>query len=605
MRRIATAVVLVVATVTVMTMPAPASGDDTPNRTAPPVRPIVRDVLPRAMPGEVALRVLPARHLGDVAAQNGQTVDRLTAQLAVDRSAWLDADGMLFFQDAPPPPPADSAVVAAGPFPDDQTFGLHSRPGSSRVLYLDFDGHELPAGNYWRGDAYTAAPFDIDGSPTTWSQEELDAIQGIYLRVAEDYAPFDLDVTTQDPGAAAIARSSIGDDRYGGRVVVTDSPNGDFCGGFCAGVSYVGTVDVVGVDHDRLQPSWVFSDGSSNVQYLANNASHEFGHQMGLSHDGNPAAPLPEYDVGHGMWAPLMGWGFTQPVSQWSRGEYPGATNQEDDFAVAATHGVALVGDDAAAHPSATDDLVPGRSQLIGVAPGGDVDTWRYVAPCSGTFTFSADPSPVSPNLSLALRLSDRSSLLAVDATQPVRVSAEIATGMGAMVSSALARGAVSTLTVSPLANGTPATGWSNYANVGRYSIGVTTTCDPSDLPVLVPGAFGAREGDRGSTQFRIPIRLSEPAAGVVTVRYRTIPTTGIGYATAGVDYTPTSGVVTFRPGQTSASVPVRVFGDTVAETPLYLGEWFFVQFDQPSANARLDTGVFSGRGVGIIGDDD
>jgi hypothetical protein len=176
---------------------------------------------------------------------------------------------------------------------------------------------------------------------------------------------------------------------------------------------------------------------------------------------------------------------------------------------------------------------------------------------------------------------------------------------MGATVTSALARGAVSTLTVSPLANGTPATGWSYYGNVGRYSIGVTTTCEPSDLPVLVPGAFGAREGDRGSTLFRIPIGLSEPAAGVVTVRYQTVSTTGIGHATAGVDYAPTAGQVTFRPGETSASVPVRVFGDTVAETPLYLGEWFFVQFYGASANARLDVSTFFGLGIGIIGDDD
>lgn len=588
----------------VVTGPARASDDDTPMSTAPPLRPLVRDVLPRAMPGAAALRALPAQQLGDVAAQNGQTVDRLTTQLALDQSAWLDANGMLFFQDAPPPPAA-TAATSPGPYPADQTFRLHSRPGAHRVLYLDVDGHELPAGNYWLGGVYTAAPFDTDGSPATWSQEELDTIQSIYLRVAEDYAPFDIDVTTQDPGATAIARSSVGDDLYGGRVVITDSPHGDICAGFCAGVSYVGTLDVVGVDHDRLQPSWVFSDGSANAQYLANNASHEFGHQMGLSHDGNPSAPLPEYDIGHGMWAPIMGWGFTQPVSQWSRGEYPGATNEEDDFGVAAAHGVALVRDDAGALPSATDDLVPGRSQLIGVAPGGDVDTWRYVAPCSGTFTFTANPAAVSPNLSLELRLSDRNAVLAADATQPVRVDPEVATGMGAAVTGVLARGSASTLTVLPLANGTPATGWSNYANVGRYSIGVTTTCSASDLPVLVPGAFGAREGDRGRTTFRVPITLSEPVSDVVTVRYRSVPVAGIGYATAGVDYAPVAGVLTFRPGETVKSVPVRVIGDTVAEPPLYLGEWFFVQFDRPSANARLDVSTFFGLGIGIIGDDD
>jgi hypothetical protein len=64
-------------------------------------------------------------------------------------------------------------------------------------------------------------------------------------------------------------------------------------------------------------------------------------------------------------------------------------------------------------------------------------------------------------------------------------------------------------------------------------------------------------------------------------------------------------GKLTFLPGETVKTVPVTVFGDTVKEPPLYLGEWFVVQFSSPSANARLDTYTFYGLGVGIIGDDD
>ena len=42
----------------------------------------------------------------------------------------------------------------------------------------------------------------------------------------------------------------------------------------------------------------------------------------------------------------------------------------------------------------------------------------------------------------------------------------------------------------------------------------------------------------------------------------------------------------------------------TPRSDPKRLGEWFFVRFTSPSANARLDLNTFFGLGVGIIGDE-
>ena len=42
-------------------------------------------------------------------------------------------------------------------------------------------------------------PYDLDGDYTTFSDEEQTRIQRIWARVAEDYAPFDVDVTTEQP----------------------------------------------------------------------------------------------------------------------------------------------------------------------------------------------------------------------------------------------------------------------------------------------------------------------------------------------------------------------------------------------------------------------
>ena len=44
-------------------------------------------------------------------------------------------------------------------------------------------------------------PYDTDGNTSNWSTAEQDVVRDVWARVAEDYAPFDVDVTTQAPAA--------------------------------------------------------------------------------------------------------------------------------------------------------------------------------------------------------------------------------------------------------------------------------------------------------------------------------------------------------------------------------------------------------------------
>lgn len=84
---------------------------------------------------------------------------------------------------------------------------LHSRPAATRKIFLDFDGHTT-TGTYWNtyynkngaGLPITTPAFDRDGNPSTFSSSEHADIVAIWRAVAEDYAPFDVDVTTEDPG---------------------------------------------------------------------------------------------------------------------------------------------------------------------------------------------------------------------------------------------------------------------------------------------------------------------------------------------------------------------------------------------------------------------
>ncbi|MGD9720566.1 MAG: Calx-beta domain-containing protein [Pirellulales bacterium] len=70
-------------------------------------------------------------------------------------------------------------------------------------------------------------------------------------------------------------------------------------------------------------------------------------------------------------------------------------------------------------------------------------------------------------------------------------------------------------------------------------------------------------EGNSGTKAARFTVSLSAPAGAPVTVAYAT----SNGTATAGSDYTATSGTLSFAPGETTKTFDVLVTGDTVVET--------------------------------------
>jgi hypothetical protein len=105
-----------------------------------------------------------------------------------------------------------------------------------------------------------------------------------------DYAPFDVDVTTEDPGEAALRGDGI-------RVVIGGS-SADWYGDAAGGVAWVGSFG-------SEQPAFVWPAllGPFKVKYVADAAAHEAGHTLGLLHDGNSKTA---YYAGHGNWAPIM-----------------------------------------------------------------------------------------------------------------------------------------------------------------------------------------------------------------------------------------------------------------------------------------------------------
>lgn len=216
-------------------------------------------------------------------------------------------------------------------------FKLHSKPGSANVVYLDFDGHIITenAWNYYSEETLVALPFDPsnnDTDPTVanFTELELSRIHKTWNRVAEDYAAFDIDVTTEEPPAFTNTM---------GRVLITQNYDGngiDMPGGG-GGVAYVNAFGKSNyASYYNIALVYYQNLGGGHHVYVGEASSHEFGHNLGLSHDG--IVDGSGYYQGHGSgstsWAPIMGNAYYKNVTTWSKGEYANANNDQDDLSI-------------------------------------------------------------------------------------------------------------------------------------------------------------------------------------------------------------------------------------------------------------------------------
>ena len=200
---------------------------------------------------------------------------------------------------------------------------LQSKPGAPKVLYIDYWGGSL-TGSAWNTSTGFAtinyAPYSLDGS-TAYSNTELYYMYQAWQEAAEDYAPFNVNVTTRASIFAAASNANKS------RIIATTTATRNtynLCNG-CGGVAYVGQYG----GSILYQTGWTFNSGLTSMGMTH---SHEAGHQMGLSHDGGTANP--SYYSGHGDWGPVMGAPFGKRYVQWSKGDYPGATNTQNDFSI-------------------------------------------------------------------------------------------------------------------------------------------------------------------------------------------------------------------------------------------------------------------------------
>lgn len=445
----------------------------------------------------------------------------------------VDIGGGVFVADTHRPPataPTAAGSVVANFAPSD-AFILHSRPGSAKRVYLDFNGHSFTA-TAWGAGTYNALPFSQDGDRSTFNDTERAAIIDIWHRVAEDLAPFDIDVTTEEP--------AIFDSRTG-RVVITEDQQANGAAMPSAGAGGVAYVNVFGASnyHTYYSPALVYADnlGPNVATYIAEASSHEFGHNLGLSHDGTASV---SYYAGSGgglvSWAPIMGNSYSNNVTQWSKGEYAGANQTQDDLAIIAAklgyrtddHGNSV----AAATPlqvnadgsvDATNpeidplNLLPQNKGVLNNAA--DVDVFAFNAG-AGSVSFTVNPAwdafyrattRRGANVDVGLEL--------LDAAGNVIASHEPATDTTATVSATVAGGAYA-LRISGVGNAS--TPYSDYASIGQYFINgaiVPGTADTT-APNPNPMSFAVAPAATSSSTISMTATTATDAGGPVQYRF-------------------------------------------------------------------------------------
>jgi hypothetical protein len=209
-------------------------------------------------------------------------------------------------------------------------FKLHSSPGASHTIFVDFDGGTVKqtAWNTYHGvTAWNAVAYDTDGKKNSFSNDEISDMAEIWQQVAEDYVPFDVDVTTEDPGKLG---PTIG------WILVTSSKDANarpLPEPGAGGVSYLNTF---GYGQTTFySPIFVYYNNLDSPAAVADAASHEMGHTIGLTHDGVTGSGSPGMGGSRNVsWSPIMGLEHTGHITQWSRGDYRGATNTQDDIGI-------------------------------------------------------------------------------------------------------------------------------------------------------------------------------------------------------------------------------------------------------------------------------
>lgn len=274
------------------------------------------------------------------------------------------------------------ASVKANP----QVPTYNSYPSANATVFLDFDGHRVD-GTSWN----SSGPIDCEPSNLTSAQ-----ITEVFNRIAEDYRPFNINITTDSTKYwSAPAEKRM-------RIIFTISSSWY---GSAGGVAFLGSFTWA----DNT-PCFVFTAllGYSSKK-SAEAGSHELGHTLGLNHQSSydaSCAKTAEYNPGAGSgeigWAPIMGNSYARNMTLWHNGSNPyGCTNFQDDLGTiaGAVNGFGYrIDDHTEASSTATVlSFSNNQSSASGVIERiTDKDVFKFTISSLGNFHLDANPYSIA-----------------------------------------------------------------------------------------------------------------------------------------------------------------------------------------------------------------
>ncbi|GAL85515.1 peptidase domain-containing protein [Sporocytophaga myxococcoides] len=357
-------------------------------------------------------------------------------------------------------PPSGSAV-----------YNLQSLAGATAVAYLDFDG-QVVTGTRWNGGN------TINALPGNFSETE---VTNIWKMISEDFRAFNINITTNEAVFNAAPR--------GRRIRCIFTPTNTASPG-AGGVAYVNSFRWT-----DDTPCWVFNSGTKGAGEAG---SHEIGHTLGLSHDGR-TSPKEDYYSGHGIWAPIMGVGYSKGLVQWSRGEYANANQTQDDISIISGtgNGFGFRTDEAGNTNATAKALILSQNGVVSenqnygiITQRTDVDIYSFTT-SGGTVALTINPSPAFPNLDIVATLKNEAgtTLATSNPTASATGSQTAPTSINGLYASFNINLTAGTyyLNIDGTGQGDPlTTGYSDYSSIGEYFIsGTIPVAQTNQNPVV------------------------------------------------------------------------------------------------------------------------
>lgn len=421
-----------------------------------------RQAAPRVVTGRKAVDRLGTSHLDQLAAKSNLSRAQVEKQLLGDPTLKVSDQGTVQVGDALG---GTGATVTTGSndnsllFPVGNTLYLHSRPSSPLKIYLDFNGNTT-TGTVWNTPSwsnmasFTTPVWGRDNDPTTFNTAEASTIQQSYASVAEDFAPFNVDVTTQDPGIDGLRRSSTSDPSYGVRVVVGIN---NWLNVTNSGYAQIGAFNWINSDN----PAFCFAGATTPTKQIAECISHETGHTVGLYHDGTATEA---YYAGNANWAPIMGNPYGRPMTQWSSGQYPGANNTQNDLNVIGSY-LGWAADDYVGTTATTAVLTPGTTRSGYISYGtGEYDAFTFTLASTRTINVQSWEwfQAVDPDLNQRVQITNSAGTVVATSnpTGTTRTNMNVTLPAGKYYAF-----------VDGVGEGSLSAGYSSYASMGIFNI--------------------------------------------------------------------------------------------------------------------------------------